>query len=137
MRTRNCLVTMLIATLLSSVTTNKQQAKASEESKMNNEIQAVPTVACQLSGLALDQRTLEIQQILTGYDEVRESEDGYSLRFPGNEQWTDILVRFVRSERRCCSFFKFELTFEPEHGPIWLFVGGSKKSKAFIDMWID
>jgi hypothetical protein len=34
----------------------------------------------------------------------------------------------------CCPFFTFELTFEPDSGPIWLRVRGQEGVKEFISV---
>lgn len=90
-------------------------------------------IACKLFGDEFAQRTSAIDQLIKGCEEVREVEDGYSFRFPGDLEWTERLIEFVKSERKCCSFFKFELTFEPDLGPIWLYVGGSAEAKSYIN----
>jgi len=90
-------------------------------------------LTCKISGDDLEKRKKAFNQLLKQCEEVSETEYGYSLRFPGNYEWTTRLVALIKSERVCCNFFKFELTFEPNLGPIRLYVGGSPKIKAFID----
>ena len=93
-------------------------------------------ITCQLDDSALKQRISVFSQWLLLKEEVIELEDGYSLRFPGNDEWTERVIEFIKSERLCCSFIKFKLTFEPNNGPIWLFMGGSTEIKKFVDTMI-
>lgn len=69
--------------------------------------------------------------VFEGYDEVRELPDGYALRYPGDARWARTLTDFIVHERACCAFFTFALTFEPNHGRIWLHLSGSAEIKAF------
>jgi hypothetical protein len=69
--------------------------------------------------------------IVHGYDTMRELPDGYAFRFPGDEEWAQMLLAFVAHERACCPFFTFGIIFEPDHGPIWLQLSGSTEIKAF------
>lgn len=69
--------------------------------------------------------------VFAGYEEVRELPDGYALRYPGDARWARTLADFIVHERECCAFFAFDLTFEPNHGPIWLHLSGGTEVKAF------
>ena len=126
-------VLMILAMAAVPVMAHEVPVPAGEESSGTNQSEAQEPIACQFSGSELDLRTSSVLQLLSQYEEVREFEDGYSLRFPGNDEWTERLISFVVSERGCCSFFKFKVTFEPNNGDIWLYMGGSSEIKAFID----
>ena len=43
------------------------------------------------------------------------------------------LLDLINSERQCCQFFRFELSFEPQQGPVWFRVRGSEQVKAFLE----
>ena len=90
-------------------------------------------VSCRLSPTAFSGRMEEIQDLFAGNQETRELEDGYEFSFPGDGDWASRLLVLIESERQCCSFFKFELSFEPEGGPIWFRVRGSEEVKAFLE----
>lgn len=126
-------VLMILAMAAVAVMANKVQVAAGQEASGTDQAEAQEPIACQFSGSELAKRTSSVLQLLSQYEEVHELEDGYSFRFPGNEEWTERLISFVVSERGCCSFFKFKVTFEPNNGPIWLYMGGSSEIKAFID----
>jgi hypothetical protein len=61
-----------------------------------------------------------------------ELETGYAFRFPGTDTWKAKIEEFVATERQCCSFFRIELTYEPNLGPIWLGLSGPEGTKQFI-----
>ena len=50
----------------------------------------------------------------------------------GEKDWATKLLDFIVFERACCPFFTFELTFEPDSGPIWLRLRGQEGVKEFI-----
>ena len=133
MRKFSLFVLMILTTAAVPVMANEVPIPAGKEASGTNQAEVQEPIACQFSGSELDLRTSSVLQLLSQYEEVREFEDGYSLRFPGNDEWTERLISFVVSERGCCSFFKFKVTFEPNNGDIWLYMGGSSEIKAFID----
>lgn len=130
-------VLMMLAMAAVPAMANEVPDPAGEKSSGTSQAEAQEPIACQFSGGELDIRISSVLQLLSQYEEVRELEDGYSFRFPGNDEWTERLISFVVSERGCCSFFNFKLTFEPNNGPIWLYMGGSSEIKAFIDSMTD
>src|SRR2546421_12571114 len=90
-------------------------------------------IACSLSQPDLAQRRGELAaDIFKNMQQVQELADGYALRYPGDTDWATKLVDFIVFERACCPFFTFELTFEPDSGPIWLRLRGQEGVKEFI-----
>jgi hypothetical protein len=90
-------------------------------------------VDCTLDSAALAARSEEIRSgLFAGAEERVDLDDGYAFRFPGDGDWHAKIAAFVASERHCCSFFRFELTFEPGLGPIWLTLTGPAGTKEFI-----
>src|SRR2546426_4728085 len=49
-------------------------------------------------------RDTVLRDILVNALDVRELEDGISLRFPGNDAWFRKLADFVSIEQACCPF---------------------------------
>ena len=94
-------------------------------------------VSCALSPDALSERMPLIFRLFEKQEEVRELEDGYAFRFPGDDESASSLIDFVRFERKCCSFFVLDLTFEAHQGPIWLGVRGSPEVKSFVASWLE
>ncbi len=90
-------------------------------------------IACALPDDALAERNEEIShEIWPGVIEKRELPDGYQFCFPGTDEWAQKLLHFINEERKCCRFFLFELTFEPDEGPVWLTLRGGPGTKEFI-----
>lgn len=92
---------------------------------------------CTLSAGPHSDRMSEIEELFAGKTETRELEDGYEFRFPGDSEWSGKLLELIHSERECCRFLKFELSFEPEQGPIWLRVRGSAQVKALLQSMLE
>jgi hypothetical protein len=90
-------------------------------------------VACSLSEQELVQRSQEVARDLFAFaEQIEELPDGYAWQFPGDGGWHEKLLDFVAAERRCCGFFRIELTFEPSLGPVTLTMRGPEGTKAFI-----
>jgi hypothetical protein len=93
---------------------------------------------CSLSAVVLSERITEIGDLFSLREEVRELENGYAFRFPGEEtELATRLATWIIAERQCCSFLEFGLSFAAEQGPIWLTVNGSQEAKAFVAAMID
>ena len=90
-------------------------------------------VACKLSerDLAIRRELVDVE-LFQNAQQIDELPDGYAYRFPGTDASLTAVTEFIASERRCCSFFTFELVFEPAEGPIWLRLRGSEAIKAFV-----
>lgn len=92
-----------------------------------------PPIACSLEEEALALRSQEVGRGLFAFaEQVEELSDGYAWRFSGDGGWHVKLLEFVAAERRCCSFFRIELVFEPDLGPVWLTLRGPEGTNAFI-----
>lgn len=92
-----------------------------------------PALCCTLTTPELQRRKatvlLQLQkQIL----ERRESENGYSFRFPGEDDVIDELAEFIKTERACCSFFTFDLSVKGDKSGSWLHLSGPAGVKDFI-----
>ena len=58
---------------------------------------------------------------------------GYALEFSADEAVLEDVFRLIQLERQCCAFLQFELTLEPDHGPVWLSLTGPEGTKAFLE----
>jgi len=104
-------------------------ASEPKEKAMSNDA----PLACKLAPPELAQRRAELEaEIFNGILETRELEDGYGFRFPESDEWVQKLTQLILFERECCSFFRFELIVEPEHGPVWINLRGGPEVKSFI-----
>lgn len=98
-----------------------------------NKINLDIPIACTLSDSALARRRGDtIATLFQQAGAYQELEDGYAFRFPGTDEQADQLLDFIKFERRCCAFFTFALSFEPNQGHIWLSLRGGDGVKAFI-----
>lgn len=90
------------------------------------------TVACTLDATERLNRQGDIARLFHRRLEVRELDDGYAVRFAGDDDEAEALLRFISGERACCPFFTFELTFEERQGPLWLRLRGPDGTKAIV-----
>ena len=51
---------------------------------------------------------------------------------PGEKEWIALLAKVITAERECCPFLRFELTAEPNLGPVTLSVTGPVAAKPFL-----
>lgn len=94
-------------------------------------------IACRLTDKEQGRRWEELTGgLFSGCEGTNELNDGYEFVFPGGADWAKALASFVVSERECCPFFTFEMTFEPEGGTISLRMRGPEGTKEFIGMEI-
>ncbi|MGI8644621.1 MAG: hypothetical protein ACR2LS_10985 [Thermomicrobiales bacterium] len=95
-------------------------------------------VACNLLGREFAERKEAISRELFAHAEfVQELPDGYAFRFAGADPWAAKMLEFINSERQCCPFFTFEISFEPNDGPVWLRLRGSDAVKEFVLLELD
>jgi hypothetical protein len=90
-------------------------------------------IACTLGEQDLANRIVQTQQQLASRaTRVIELENGYRWEYPSDD---DAVLRdlseWIVRERKCCSFFRFELTIEPG-GSTSLAVTGKPGVKDFI-----
>ena len=92
-------------------------------------------IACNLDALNTEERArraLLAARLRTQAQEVRETETGYAIRLPEQPSAYQDAFELALLERRCCPFFRLELTFEPGPGAVWFALGGSPDVKAFL-----
>jgi hypothetical protein len=63
--------------------------------------------------------------------------NGYRVRFEPDEELLVAIARVIDVERQCCRFLSFELTIEPDGGPIWLQFTGPPGSREFLAGMLD
>lgn len=62
----------------------------------------------------------------------QEIADGFVYAFGGSDATIDKLLNFIRIERQCCPFFRFELTIRDEKTDILLKITGPDGVKEFL-----
>lgn len=103
---------------------------SSETVKAQNSDQKV---SCKLTTEELQKRKQTVleslkKQIL----EKKEVRNGFAFKFSGNDATADELIEFVKSERSCCNFFVFTLSFSGDGKETWLTLTGPEGAKEMI-----
>ena len=63
---------------------------------------------------------------------IEELPDGYAFRVPGEKRWLELAAQLLIAERECCPFLTFQMTAEPQIGPITIRITGPDGSKEFL-----
>lgn len=63
--------------------------------------------------------------------EKREMKNGFAYKFAAGDAMLDEITNFIKTERQCCGFFKFNLTINGD-SELWLAITGPKGAKAVI-----
>ena len=59
--------------------------------------------------------------------------DGLRWLFAPTHDLLEQISRVIDAERRCCPFLRFQLTVEPDGGPVLLAVTGPTGTREFLD----
>ena len=95
--------------------TAAEEAGKDQQKDMETEIVEGLPVVCRLLEPALREREEVLQrEVFSAVKETHELADGYALRFPGEADWLATLAEFIRFERACCPFLRFELHAEQQ-----------------------
>ena len=90
-------------------------------------------IACNIN--ALDSTQQERRETLATHMhdvvlQVQELSNGYKFLYPAELFLT--VTEFVSLEKQCCPFFAFQVTVEPDNGPLWFGITGREGVKEFI-----
>jgi hypothetical protein len=61
---------------------------------------------------------------------------GFRFRFTPDAELMAAIAVMIDAERRCCRFLRFQLTAEPDEGPVWLEVTGPPGTDEFLAGWV-
>ena len=61
---------------------------------------------------------------------------GFRFRFKSEAGLIPALAAMIEAERRCCRFLHFQVTAEPDEGPVWLEVTGPAGTTDLLAGWI-
>jgi hypothetical protein len=90
-------------------------------------------VACSLSEPALAQRRAGLfADLARRRQEAHWLPEGITLRYSSEQGTLALLGEFIQLESQCCPFLRFQLTVEPEGGPIWLELTGPPGTREFL-----
>ncbi|MBL8090175.1 MAG: hypothetical protein JNJ43_07600 [Anaerolineales bacterium] len=102
---------------------------------MNNNLNEIPSLACDLTAIPADVREehiLTAPQLFSTAQEVQELPNGYAIRFLNESGKFMSIAKFIDNEKLCCPFFNFGLEIEPNNGPIWLKLTGGEGVKEIL-----
>jgi hypothetical protein len=66
---------------------------------------------------------------------VEDLTDGLRFKFPA-DAWST-LASTIEAERQCCRFLRFDITIQPDGGPIWLSLTGPPGTREFLTALIE
>jgi hypothetical protein len=90
-------------------------------------------VVCSLSATELREREVELlAKFRSAVIETEELHDGYAFRVPGDGGLITLIAELIVAERECCPFLTFELTAQPNMGPVLVRVTGPNGAKGFL-----
>ena len=90
-------------------------------------------VACTLTPEALRARRSGLLSDLLRRADAREDlPEGLRLRFAPTAEPLATIASAVEAERHCCRFLRFEITVEPDGGPVLLELTGPAGTREFI-----
>jgi hypothetical protein len=94
---------------------------------------ALPPIACSLTPDAIRARQAEL---LPGLFRIAVSTEtvpnGVRLLFNASTEAIQAIASTIDAERQCCRFLRFELTVEPDAGPIRLTLTGPDGTAEFL-----
>src|SRR5689334_19757609 len=94
-----------------------------------------PSVSCNLSALDRDQRKrhdILAKDLFAKHLEIKETPDGYGVRFPNNRLLFIALSEWITLEQLCCPFLTLSIELHRDQGPIWLKATGKDGVKNFL-----
>ena len=95
-------------------------------------------IACRLTPEALRTRREGLLMDLVRRVERREDlPDGLRLQFASSAETIALIARAVEAERHCCRFLRFDLTVEPDGGPVFLALTGPVGTRDFVSALIE
>jgi hypothetical protein len=90
-------------------------------------------VACSLDPAALAARRAgllsELARQAEGSDEIS---NGFRFTFRPTSEALALIVKTVDAERQCCRFLRFQITVEPDEGPVRVELTGPAGTRAFL-----
>lgn len=90
-------------------------------------------VACTLDPAALNARRSGLLQHLASRAIARrEQDEGVLFTFIPSADLLAFIIQVIEAERRCCRFLRFELTVEPDEGPVRLQLSGPPGTREFL-----
>lgn len=91
-------------------------------------------IACELTPAEIAERRAGLLPGLLAHSQERIAvADGFRWRFAPESELLAAVVQTIDLERQCCRFLRFQLTVEPDAGPVWLQVTGPTGTAEFLE----
>lgn len=95
-------------------------------------------IACTLGPAAIKARREDLLGGLVRRAEERlDVPNGYRVRFAPNNDALPTIASVIEVERQCCRFLRFQVTVDPDGGPIWLEFTGPPGTREFLAGMLD
>lgn len=95
-------------------------------------------IVCTLGPAALQARRDDLLGgLVRRADERLDLPHGYRVRFTAADNILPALAKIIEVERQCCRFLTFQVTIEPDGGPIWLEFTGPPGTREFLAGMLD
>jgi 2-methylcitrate dehydratase PrpD len=93
-------------------------------------------VVCTLTPATIAARQAALLPGLVERAESREdTPESLRLKFPSDA--LSAILATVDAERQCCRFLRFEITVEPDGGPIWVNLAGPPGTREFLSALLE
>ena len=90
-------------------------------------------VACTLSPAAIAARRQGLLATLLRRAQAHdELPTGHRFSFSAADDMLALIIRTVEAERRCCRFLRFQITVEPDEGPVSVELTGPAGTREFL-----
>ena len=111
-------------------------AQSMKPNAMETDLKKKIALACKLTDRDQIQRMNELHQtIFKKVDKAVERTTSYELIFQKPDSLlSDELIEFIKFERLCCPWLMFQVTYQPEDGPISLKMGNSAETKEMVKL---
>jgi hypothetical protein len=95
-------------------------------------------IVCTLTPAAIRaRREGSLSELLRRAAAHAELPDGHRLQFAADEDALGTIARAVSAERQCCRFLRFQITVEPDGGPISLELTGPSGTREFLSALLE
>jgi hypothetical protein len=92
----------------------------------------LPVVCTLGSGPPLARRQQWLAELIGKADRREETAEGWRLSFAAGGDTLIHIAQAVEAERQCCRFLRFEITVEPDGGPVSLELTGPPGTRPFL-----
>ena len=95
-------------------------------------------IACTLTPEQLQaRRSSLLPGVLERAETIEPIAEGYRVRFRASSETLQAIAAMVDAERQCCRFLRFQLTIEPDEGPVALDVTGPPGTRDVLAAIVD